>query len=143
MSNEDLIRQLQRVTGLYRRGVTAADEANTAASCSDYRGTGRILSKLVRYGDGVTQAVLAEILNIRPQSLSEALSKLEERGWITRMPNPQDKRGTLVYLTEEGREQESLLAERRRCTADALLAPLQQEEKEALSRLLDKILKDN
>ena len=134
MSNDELIRRMHRVLALYRRSNTFAEDSGC------HHGTGRILSKLVYQGDGISQAALAEKMNIRPQSLSEALAKLEERGLIRRSPNPQDKRGTLVYLTEEGREQEAELAERRRQTADSLLGSLTESEKETLALLIDKIL---
>jgi len=68
---------------------------------------------------------------------------MEERGWIDRRPNPQDKRGTLVYLTEEGRRQEEHLAARRSATADHLFSALSEEEKELLSSMLSKILAEN
>ena len=137
MSNDELIRQMQRILALYRRGNASADEN------SGHHGTGRILSKLVHQGDGISQAALAEKMNIRPQSLSEALTKLEERGLIRRLPNPQDRRGTLVYLTEEGQRREAELAERRRQTADSLLGTLEESEKEALAHLLAKILESS
>ena len=134
MSNDELIRLMQRVLVLYRRGIPSIEENGC------HHGTGRILSKLVHQGDGISQAALAEKMNIRPQSLSEALTKLEERGLIRRLPNPQDKRGTLVYITEEGREREADLAERRRQTADSLLCTLDESEKEMLASLLGRIL---
>ena len=134
MSNDELIRQMQRVLALYRRGIPSIEENGC------HHGTGRILSKLVHQGDGISQAALAEKMSIRPQSLSEALTKLEEHELIRRLPNPQDKRGTLVYLTDKGREREAELAERRRQTADFLLRALDDSEKETLSALLGKIL---
>lgn len=142
MSNDELMRQLQRILALYRRGLPSQEDtsgADRSASC--HHGTGRILSKLVHQGDGISQAALAEKMNIRPQSLSEALAKMEERGWIERRPNPQDKRGTLVYLSEQGREQEEQLSARRRAAAEQLLSALTEDEKELLGGLLDKILK--
>ena len=137
MSSDELIRQMQRVLALYRRTNASGEESN------GHHGTGRILSKLVHQGDGISQAALAEKLNIRPQSLSEAINKLEERGLICRLPNPQDKRGTLVYLTEEGRQREAEMAERRRQTADSLLSGLDEADRQALAALLDKILNRN
>ena len=134
MTNDELIRQLQRVLALYRRGIPTIEENGC------HHGTGRILSKLVHQGDGISQAALAEKMNIRPQSMSEALTRLEEHGLIRRLPNPQDKRGTLVYLTDEGRLREAELAERRRQTADSLLCVLNESEKDTLATLLGKIL---
>ena len=137
MSNDELMRQIQRVTARYRRGIPAQEDAKAVPG---HQGTGRILSKLVHEGDGISQSALADMVNIRPQSLSEALAKMEERQWICRKPTPQDKRGTLVYLTEEGRAREAELAEHRRQTADALLSVLSESEKELLSELLERIL---
>lgn len=134
MTNDELIRQFQRVLALYRRGIPTIEENGC------HHGTGRILSKLVHQGDGISQAALAEKMNIRPQSMSEALTRLEEHGLIRRLPNPQDKRGTLVYLTDEGRFREAELAERRRQTADSLLCVLNESEKDTLATLLGKIL---
>jgi DNA-binding MarR family transcriptional regulator len=134
MTNDEVIRQLQRVLALYRRGIPTIEENGC------HHGTGRILSKLVHQGDGISQAALAEKMNIRPQSMSEALTRLEEHGLIRRLPNPQDKRGTLVYLTDEGRFREAELAERRRQTADSLLCVLNESEKDTLATLLGKIL---
>lgn len=134
MTNDEVIRQLQRVLALYRRGIPTIEENGC------HHGTGRILSKLVHQGDGISQAALAEKMNIRPQSMSEALTRLEEHGLIRRLPNPQDKRGTLVYLTDEGRIREAELAERRRQTADSLLCVLNESEKDTLATLLGKIL---
>lgn len=134
MTNDELIRQFQRVLALYRRGIPTIEENGC------HHGTGRILSKLVHQGDGISQAALAEKMNIRPQSMSEALTRLEEHGLIRRLPNPQDKRGTLVYLTDEGRLREAELAERRRQTADSLLCVLNESEKDTLATLLGKIL---
>jgi DNA-binding MarR family transcriptional regulator len=134
MTNDEVIRQFQRVLALYRRGIPTIEENGC------HHGTGRILSKLVHQGDGISQAALAEKMNIRPQSMSEALTRLEEHGLIRRLPNPQDKRGTLVYLTDEGRFREAELAERRRQTADSLLCVLNESEKDTLATLLGKIL---
>lgn len=134
MTNDEVIRQFQRVLALYRRGIPTIEENGC------HHGTGRILSKLVHQGDGISQAALAEKMNIRPQSMSEALTRLEEHGLIRRLPNPQDKRGTLVYLTDEGRLREAELAERRRQTADSLLCVLNESEKDTLATLLGKIL---
>ena len=137
MTNDELIRQFQRVLALYRRGIPTIEENGC------HHGTGRILSKLVHQGDGISQAALAEKMNIRPQSMSEALTRLEEHGLIRRLPNPQDKRGTLVYLTDEGRFREAELAERRRQTADSLLCVLNESEKDTLATLLGKILEQD
>ena len=47
-------------------------------------------------------SVLAGYANSTLSRLSRAVSRLEARGWITRMPDPGDGRSTLAALTEDG-----------------------------------------
>ena len=54
--------------------------------------------------DGLTQGILAEILDVRPSSLAEVLKKLEMRGDIKRIEDEKDKRIKNVFITEAGRK---------------------------------------
>lgn len=65
-------------------------------------GQGRVL-KLLSLHSPVAQKELAYVLGIRSQSLAELLAKLEEKGLIAREPNPDDRRTSIVTLTEPGR----------------------------------------
>lgn len=47
---------------------------------------------------------LLRSLVISRSALSRLLGKLEERGLVTQEPDPEDQRGVLVALTEEGRQ---------------------------------------
>jgi DNA-binding MarR family transcriptional regulator len=47
---------------------------------------------------------LAFVVNSSPSRLSHAVGKLEDRGWVTRRPSPNDKRSTLCTLTDLGFE---------------------------------------
>lgn len=99
----------------------------------------RIL-RLVGETEPVSQVRLAELLAIRPQSLSEQLAKLEKDGLILRTPSAQDKRVLLVSLTEEGRQRAQEVEAARSGQISSFLAPLSQEEREQLSLLLQKLL---
>lgn len=66
------------------------------------RGQGRVLS-LLRMQPEISQKELSYLLDMRQQSLSELLAKLERSGFITRKPSESDKRVTMITLTEEGR----------------------------------------
>ena len=99
----------------------------------------RIL-RIIGEEEGISQKKLAEYFRIRPQSLSELLGKLEKDGYVTRRQNEQDKRETLVYLTEQGKQRaEEVEAARSQQTA-ALFSPLTDEEKETLIALLEKLI---
>jgi len=47
---------------------------------------------------------LSSRLLVTSAGLSGRLDRLESAGWIRRTPNPEDRRATIVTLTEEGRE---------------------------------------
>lgn len=98
----------------------------------------RIL-RLIGESEPVSQTVLASHLAIRPQSLSEQLAKLENDGLILRNADEQDKRVTLVSLTEAGRERAHEVEAARAEQAAAFLSPLSQEEREQLFFLLQKL----
>ena len=97
----DLLEKLNRLEWLLHRQLaqTLRDHSPMAAP---YRGQGRILS-LLRLTPEISQNELANILDIRPQSLGELLAKLERRGYITRTPSTTDRRAMDIRLTEAGR----------------------------------------
>lgn len=99
----------------------------------------RIL-RLIGETEPVSQIKLAELLSIRPQSLSEQLAKLEKEGLILRVPSAQDKRVTLVSLTEQGKQRALEVEAARAEQSAAFLAPLSPEERKQLFLLLQKLL---
>lgn len=53
--------------------------------------------------DGRTQLELARLTHLKPPSVSVALGKLEDEGYVTRQADKLDQRCTRVYLTEKGK----------------------------------------
>ena len=51
---------------------------------------------------GVTQIQIAQNADIDPMMASEVLRTLEKKGYINRVPHPQDTRAKLISLTESG-----------------------------------------
>jgi len=102
-------------------------------------GAGRILGILVRE-DGISQSRLAEMMEIRPQSLSESLGRLEAEGMITRQTSEEDKRSTLVFITEKGRQTAAHVKERMESFASEFFSALSDEEQETLTVLLEKVI---
>lgn len=45
---------------------------------------------------------LAQRANITPQAMGELIDELEELGYVTRRPDPTDRRAKLIVLTDEG-----------------------------------------
>ena len=88
----------------------------------------------------MSQAQIAAHLGIRPQSLSELLSKMECDGLIVRRQSTEDKRQTLVSLTECGRSRVETFRETHRKRAAEFLEPLTEEEKNRLAEILRKLV---
>jgi len=56
-----------------------------------------------RDGQTMAMGVLAEALGWSQSRLSHAMARMEEAGWVRRIPSPTDKRSNLAQLTEAGR----------------------------------------
>lgn len=129
-----IMRRVMRIASQSRRKPPHPHGAD-AHKC---RGFGHILDLLTQ-NDGLRQQQIAELLDIRPQSASEAVANMEQAGLVRRAPDEQDRRSSLVFITQEGRQQQAQLLARRIENAKRVMAPLDDAEKETLLRLLDKI----
>ena len=93
---------------------------------------GTVLARLEREGPQTTSA-LAAAERIRQQSMAQTISDLQASGFVTRTPDPVDRRQVLIAVTERGR---SVLAEDRQrregWLAGAIATELSPEEQEIL-----------
>jgi DNA-binding MarR family transcriptional regulator len=53
--------------------------------------------------EGMTQAEMAEQLEIQPISLLRLIDRLRQQGVVVRCPHPNDRRTNGLYLTKKGR----------------------------------------
>ena len=51
--------------------------------------------------EGINQAGLADLLEVRPITLARLIDRMEEAGWVERRPDPNDRRAVRLYLTAE------------------------------------------
>lgn len=101
----------------------------------------RILTVVLEAGeDGLRQRDIAEQLGIHAPALTEQIDRLEAERYLERCANPDDRRSTLVRLTEKGRARAYEVADERQARAAAFSAGLTEEEKDQLIALLDKLL---
>jgi DNA-binding MarR family transcriptional regulator len=63
-----------------------------------------IVNHLVRTGDGKSPVRIAAAMQVTKNTMTHSLKVLEDRGFITVEPDPDDGRGKLVRLTETGRQ---------------------------------------
>lgn len=93
-----------------------------------------------KYPDGVRQKTVAEEVGINQSSASELLNKLEATGYIDRQVDPNDKRATLLTLTEKGQARAAEVEDERNAIFEGIFANLTEDEKQTLSDLLDKLI---
>jgi DNA-binding MarR family transcriptional regulator len=73
-------------------------------------------------------------------AVTKRITRLEELGLAERLPDPADRRGTLVGLTRRGLESIDSLVERYLEEERTAIASLDAKEQTALAALLKKIL---
>ena len=62
----------------------------------------KVLGYLAR-NEGINQAGLADLLEIKPMTLVRQIDRMEEDGWIERRPDPGDRRARRLVLTAKAR----------------------------------------
>lgn len=107
--------------------------------CS-HHGKGRILKVLLEEGT-MTQSDLQNIIDIRSGSLSEILSKMEDKQLITRKKDKDDKRKVKIKITEKGKETILLKEEEHKNKAKELFNSIDEEEQKQLELILSKLIK--
>jgi DNA-binding MarR family transcriptional regulator len=99
---------------------------------------GRALGVLLRHGS-LRPGALAEHLRIAPRSATEVVDDLQERGLVARTPDPDDRRATLVSLTDAGRAASAAIAAARRQAAERFFAGLEAADRAELTRILRRL----
>lgn len=98
----------------------------------------RTLGYLAR-NEGINQAGLADLLEIRPMTLVRQIDRMEDAGWIERRPDPADRRARRLYLTAKARPVLGRIWSVANETRDEALARLSPVEAETLLDLLGRV----
>jgi DNA-binding MarR family transcriptional regulator len=101
-----------------------------------------VLAALRRAGEPyrLTPTRLSVEALISTAGMTNRLDRLEQAGLVRRLPDPADRRGILVELTEEGRELVDSAIDAHRGLSKRLLGGLEAREREELDQLLRKLL---
>jgi DNA-binding MarR family transcriptional regulator len=103
----------------------------------------RGLLALLLKEDGLTNAEIAEKLDVRPSSVTNMVKQLEQNNFIERKQDEQDKRISRIYLTSQAHEKKAEQVENFDNLSEDLFANLTAEEILILSELIKKILENN
>jgi DNA-binding MarR family transcriptional regulator len=103
----------------------------------------RLLVIADSYDGGVRQKTLVDELDISPAAVSELVTKLEKDKYVSREVDPDDKRATLIKLTDLGKARAAELADERNERFSKAFTALSDKEKDQLLKLLEKLTADD
>jgi DNA-binding MarR family transcriptional regulator len=131
---------VDRIAGLTRRIHRTMDE--TLAEFGLDSAEHKALSALAQAGPPYrsTPGKLARRMDLSSGAMTNRLDRLEQAGLIRRLPDPDDRRGVVVELTDEGRRvyQQAVGAQAKK---EALItAALNEREKKQLNSLLRRLM---
>jgi len=131
------VARLLRVADLIDRRITAF-----AGEHGMDRGQGDVLYTLRRAGAPyrLSPGELTANLLVTTGTMTNRLDRLEERGLVRRLPNPDDRRGVVVELTPEAKALVDASIERHVANEQEMIAPLTARDRAELRRILRKLL---
>ncbi len=91
-------------------------------------------------GRAMTQADLARAANVEQPSMAQLLAKLEKQGWIERSPDPEDRRRSLVSLTDAGHAMMPVIRAAREEGIAVFLEGIPPEDVESLVSILKRMI---
>ena len=82
---------------------------------------------------------LSELLLLSKSTITRVVDELEQRSWLRRVPDPDDRRAQRVGLTPEGTEQLTLVSDAHERYLEQRLELLRSNERQQLNSLLEKL----
>ena len=83
---------------------------------------------------GIAQEKLAGLIYVHKSNVARQLNSLEEKGFVIREPDPNDKRNLLVYPTDKARAALPAIRQVHRRWNELVLGGLSEEDQEAVAR---------
>lgn len=133
--------QLMKIDGIDRLGFLVHDAARLMRRRFEEEGSHyglssaqwRALVRVVRE-EGITQARLADLMEIEPISVSRLMDRMEDGGWVERRPDPADRRVRLIFATQKSRETFAAIKSVAADVYEKALAGLSDDDRRALVR---------
>lgn len=96
----------------------------------------------INKADVLNQEQIAKHFMLDKGAVAKALNKLEEKNYITRQENPNNKREKLIQITEHGRSIMGLLNDELMEWHNCLFRGLSQDEIEEFKNTIEKVAKN-
>jgi len=88
---------------------------------------------------GLSQRELGEIVNKTPANITRLLDRLESKSLITRRDNPDDRRASLVFLTDAGESLRSKVFGTLESFSMKVSQGINEQEQEIVKKVLNKM----
>lgn len=88
---------------LHQQFAGAVDDALAEAGFGDVRAAHASVFTFVP-PEGMQVSELTKLARVRKQTMTHTVEELERLGYVSRKPDPTDKRARLVFLTPKGRK---------------------------------------
>ncbi len=91
-------------------------------------------------GELLTPSQISERVLVSGATMTSTLDILEDRGWIRRLPNPDDRRSLLVEITDAGRAAADQALPGIRSIERRIMSALSEAQRRSLLGMLSKVL---
>ena len=131
---------VDRIGGLSRRIHRTLDETlrEVDLDSSEYKALGALAQVGPPYHS--TPGKLARRMELSSGAITNRLDRLEEAGLVRRLPDPDDRRGVVVELTDKGRETYQSAVGVQAKKEELITAALTNREKQQLNALLRRLM---
>ena len=89
--------------------------------------------------EGITQKHLADMAFVEAPTLVPVIDKMEKEGYLTRQPDPKDRRNNLIFMTEKSKEIVDPIIDCILEIRDMALNKISEEEMEKAKKVLQQI----
>jgi DNA-binding MarR family transcriptional regulator len=134
--------QLCRLIGRVRAEFVNSLEHEMARQGVELNFSQFVALKLLGHEQPMTPVELARALHYNPGALTRLLDKLEQRGYLRRVPDPVDRRALRLELTVRGKSLRKRVIGYCDAVAGRMFASTTSREREQLHAILTRVLHD-
>ena len=104
LKNDPLENVLGRVLGMAGHGIQILVDKNLSEANFDLRLEHIILLKTILENEGINQQEITFVMLRDKTAITRLIDYLEKKNLVLRVPDKQDRRQNLIYLTNEAKE---------------------------------------
>jgi DNA-binding MarR family transcriptional regulator len=115
-------------------------EARIEATLGTSQTVAQALAVLDGSGEPLTPSQIGERMLVSSATMTSLLDTLEQRGWVRRTPNPDDRRSLLIEITESGRAIADVFIPGLHKLERRVMSELSEDQRGQLLDLLERVL---